>query len=213
MSRAVGNSVVRHRVLRVLRAQTRPLLGTLPSGSLLVVRALPPAAAADSAHTRLGPPLGAGLRGAQGRAAGSVRVSGVVASIGDRLALRSTRPLNPVSRVLTWPLLALIRLYQWTLSPLLGPVCRYHPSCSRYGFGSIHDHGPLLGSWLAGRRILRCNPWARGGVDPVARRGAGWATLVWRARAPEGAEALEDPARTRGPARSGRLGSGRSRPA
>jgi len=104
----------------------------------------------------------------------------------DRLALRSARPLNPVSRALTWPLLALIRLYQWTLSPLLGPVCRYHPSCSRYGFGSIRDHGPLLGSWLTGRRILRCNPWARGGVDPVVPRGAGWATLVWRARAPEG---------------------------
>lgn len=121
-------------------------------------------------------------------------MSGALGRMGERLALRSTRPLNPVSRVLTWPLLALIRLYQWTLSPLLGPVCRYHPSCSRYGFGSIHDHGPILGSWLAGRRILRCNPWARGGVDPVVPRGAGWATLVWRARAPEDPEALEDQA-------------------
>jgi ribonuclease P protein component len=57
-SRAVGNSVVRHRVVRVLRAQTRPLLGALPSGSLLVVRALPPAASADSAR------LGSALRSA-----------------------------------------------------------------------------------------------------------------------------------------------------
>jgi putative membrane protein insertion efficiency factor len=118
-------------------------------------------------------------------------VSGALRALGDRLALRSTRPLNPVSRVLSWPLLGLIRVYQWTLSPLLGPVCRYHPSCSRYGFGSIRDHGPLLGSWLAGRRILRCNPWARGGVDPVAPRGAGWATLVWRARGPEDPEGIE----------------------
>jgi putative membrane protein insertion efficiency factor len=117
-------------------------------------------------------------------------VSGALRALGDRLALRSTRPLNPVSRVLSWPLLGLIRVYQWTLSPLLGPVCRYHPSCSRYGFGSIRDHGPLLGSWLAGRRILRCNPWARGGVDPVAPRGSGWATLVWRARAPEEPEGI-----------------------
>jgi len=57
-SRAIGNSVVRHRVLRVLRAQTRPLLGALPAGSLLVVRALQPAASADSAQ------LGSALRSA-----------------------------------------------------------------------------------------------------------------------------------------------------
>jgi len=125
-------------------------------------------------------------------------------ALAGRLALRSTRPLNPVSRVLTWPLLALIRLYQWTLSPLLGPVCRYHPSCSRYGFGSIRDHGPLLGSWLTGRRILRCNPWARGGADPVVPRGAGWATLVWRARAPE--DPADDPDRLTPAPAAGRTG-------
>ena len=63
VSRAVGNSVVRHRVLRVLRAQTRPLLAALPAGSLLVVRALPPAAGADSAR------IGSALRSALDSAA------------------------------------------------------------------------------------------------------------------------------------------------
>ncbi len=80
-------------------------------------------------------------------------------------------PLNPVSRVLSWPLLGLIRLYQWTISPLLGPVCRYHPSCSRYGFDAIRTHGPLVGTFLAVRRVLRCNPWMPGGPDPVPPRG------------------------------------------
>ncbi|MET0740825.1 MAG: membrane protein insertion efficiency factor YidD [Candidatus Nanopelagicales bacterium] len=72
---------------------------------------------------------------------------------------------------MAWPLLALIRLYQWTISPLLGPVCRYHPSCSRYAYGAIAVHGPLLGTFLAVRRVLRCNPWMPGGPDPVPPRG------------------------------------------
>ncbi|MFC1410436.1 membrane protein insertion efficiency factor YidD [Streptacidiphilus sp. N1-12] len=67
-------------------------------------------------------------------------------------------------------LLAGIRVYQWTISPLLGPVCRYHPSCSRYGFEAIKVHGALKGSALTAWRILRCNPWAAGGFDYVPAR-------------------------------------------
>jgi putative membrane protein insertion efficiency factor len=67
-------------------------------------------------------------------------------------------------------LLALIRLYQWTISPLLGPVCRYHPSCSRYGFEAIRVHGAVKGTALTAWRILRCNPWSAGGVDYVPAR-------------------------------------------
>jgi hypothetical protein len=62
---------------------------------------------------------------------------------------------------------ALIRLYQWTLSPLLGPRCRFHPTCSHYAYEAIGRHGVLRGGWLAVKRIGRCHPWHPGGLDPV----------------------------------------------
>jgi putative membrane protein insertion efficiency factor len=66
---------------------------------------------------------------------------------------------------LAWLLLALIRVYQRTLSPLLGDCCRFEPSCSRYASACVHHHGPLTGSWLPMKRLLRCNPFFAGGVD------------------------------------------------
>jgi putative membrane protein insertion efficiency factor len=63
-------------------------------------------------------------------------------------------------------LLALIRLYQLLLSPLLGNVCRFEPSCSRYAAGCLENHGALRGSWLALKRIGRCHPFNAGGYDP-----------------------------------------------
>jgi putative membrane protein insertion efficiency factor len=62
---------------------------------------------------------------------------------------------------------ALIQLYRWFLSPLLGPNCRYYPTCSAYALESIERHGVLGGSWLAAKRICRCHPWHEGGYDPV----------------------------------------------
>ncbi len=67
-------------------------------------------------------------------------------------------------------LLALITLYRWTLSPLLGPRCRFHPSCSQYTADAIRTHGALAGCWLGLRRLLRCHPWHPGGYDPVPPR-------------------------------------------
>ncbi|HET9249589.1 MAG TPA: membrane protein insertion efficiency factor YidD [Actinomycetota bacterium] len=64
-------------------------------------------------------------------------------------------------------LLAMIRLYRVTLSGWLGGQCRYTPSCSRYAEDAIRTHGALKGTWLATWRVLRCNPFGRGGVDPV----------------------------------------------
>jgi len=61
----------------------------------------------------------------------------------------------------------LIRLYQFTLSPLLGPACRYTPSCSHYAAEAIAVHGPFKGAWLGLKRIARCHPWGGGGDDPV----------------------------------------------
>ncbi|MSQ85855.1 MAG: membrane protein insertion efficiency factor YidD [Alphaproteobacteria bacterium] len=61
----------------------------------------------------------------------------------------------------------LIKIYQWTLSPLIGPVCRYTPSCSHYTAESILKHGPASGAWLGLKRIARCHPWGGSGFDPV----------------------------------------------
>lgn len=68
---------------------------------------------------------------------------------------------------LTVLLVALARAYQWTLRPLLGPNCRYHPSCSDYAIEAVRRHGPVAGGLLAGGRVLRCHPWCAGGHDPV----------------------------------------------
>lgn len=64
-------------------------------------------------------------------------------------------------------LTALIRGYQWAISPLLGPHCRFYPSCSQYAHEAIERHGVARGVWLAIRRVARCHPWHPGGVDPV----------------------------------------------
>ncbi|MBB4286617.1 membrane protein insertion efficiency factor YidD [Roseospira goensis] len=61
----------------------------------------------------------------------------------------------------------LIRLYQLVLSPLLGPSCRFTPTCSAYAMEAVQHHGVLAGGWLAVKRILRCHPWGGMGYDPV----------------------------------------------
>jgi uncharacterized protein len=67
-------------------------------------------------------------------------------------------------------LVGLINAYRYFLSPLLGPSCRFYPTCSAYAAEAIETHGPLKGSWLALRRIMKCHPWHAGGVDPVPPR-------------------------------------------
>lgn len=65
-------------------------------------------------------------------------------------------------------LLVLIRLYQWTISRALpGNTCRFYPSCSHYGYQAIFKYGALMGTFLAVKRLLRCNPFNAGGYDPV----------------------------------------------
>jgi uncharacterized protein len=63
-----------------------------------------------------------------------------------------------------------IKLYQRTISPLIGPRCRFYPSCSQYAADAILNHGALRGSWLALARLARCHPWHPGGVDLVPQR-------------------------------------------
>ena len=62
----------------------------------------------------------------------------------------------------------LLRGYQLLLSPMLGPKCRFYPSCSHYAIEALRTHGAARGSLLAARRVCRCHPWNAGGVDLVA---------------------------------------------
>jgi len=70
-------------------------------------------------------------------------------------------------RVLGLAIRAMIRAYQLFLAPILGPSCRYYPSCSHYAAEAVARHGPWRGSLLAARRLSRCHPWGGSGYDPV----------------------------------------------
>lgn len=63
--------------------------------------------------------------------------------------------------------IALIKVYQYTISPLLGQNCRFTPTCSQYGIEAIRKYGPWKGGWLTLKRISRCHPWGGHGHDPI----------------------------------------------
>jgi len=75
--------------------------------------------------------------------------------------------LRTIGRIAVLPFIALIRVYQWGISPLLGPKCRFTPTCSHYALDALKKYGVFKGSWLAIKRIVRCHPWGGHGVDPV----------------------------------------------
>lgn len=83
---------------------------------------------------------------------------------------QTLKKYNPIK----WLLIGLVRFYQLLISPLLGPRCRFYPSCSHYTMEALQKHGVIYGSWLAIRRIGRCHPGNPGGVDPVPECGCGW---------------------------------------
>lgn len=77
---------------------------------------------------------------------------------------------NPLTKAAILLLSLPIHFYRACISPLTPPSCRYVPSCSAYALEALRVHGPLRGSWLALRRILRCHPWGGSGYDPVPPR-------------------------------------------
>lgn len=83
------------------------------------------------------------------------------------------------------PLIGLITLYRYTLSPLVGGHCRYLPTCSEYGREALRQHGAWAGSWMIAARLCRCRPGGGHGFDPVPSETRGrwwkpWAHGVWR---------------------------------
>ncbi|MEQ8623561.1 MAG: membrane protein insertion efficiency factor YidD [Vicingaceae bacterium] len=73
--------------------------------------------------------------------------------------------LNILSKIF----ILIVRLYQLTISPLLGANCRYSPTCSAYAIEAIQVHGPFRGGWLGLKRIASCHPWGGHGYDPVPK--------------------------------------------
>ncbi|MBC7830233.1 MAG: membrane protein insertion efficiency factor YidD [Chitinophagaceae bacterium] len=72
-----------------------------------------------------------------------------------------------ILRVASLPFIAIIKLYQWIISPILGPKCRFTPSCSNYALEALRKYGIFKGTWLTVKRISRCHPFGGHGYDPV----------------------------------------------
>ncbi len=77
------------------------------------------------------------------------------------------KPSEALGKGVNLMLIGLVKFYKGAISPLLPPSCRYTPTCSEYALEALRIHGPLRGSILAIKRILRCHPWGGSGYDPV----------------------------------------------
>lgn len=75
-----------------------------------------------------------------------------------------------IQRVLSWPFILLVRIYQWIISPIFPASCRYQPTCSAYMIEAIQEWGVIRGLYLGMKRILSCHPWGGHGHDPVPKR-------------------------------------------
>lgn len=70
-------------------------------------------------------------------------------------------------KILSYPFILLIKIYQRVISPVLGPQCRFTPTCSNYALEAFKKYGVFKGGWLAIKRISKCHPWGKSGYDPV----------------------------------------------
>ena len=72
--------------------------------------------------------------------------------------------------ILSFPFIVLVKLYQWLISPVFPPTCRYTPTCSVYMIEALKKRGPIVGLYLGIKRIISCNPWGGHGHDPVPEK-------------------------------------------
>jgi len=77
------------------------------------------------------------------------------------------KALDVTGKGIGWLLIQLVRFYQHAISPYLGSNCRYTPTCSQFYIQAVKKHGPVKGSYLGIKRLLRCHPWGGHGYDPV----------------------------------------------
>lgn len=191
VSSAIGNSVVRHRLTRQLRAALTPLLPRLPQGTDVVIRALPaargasyPDLVADLEHCLQQDLITPEVR-AEPTPPPTETLKSVVpqpesaAAAENGMGTGTAAPRSGASRLLfllgtplRLLLIGLVTVYRQVISPVLPPTCRYHPSCSAYALESLQVHGAAKGVVLAGWRLGRCNPFSKGGLDPVPERGS-----------------------------------------
>lgn len=75
--------------------------------------------------------------------------------------------MKQVLKILSYPFIFLIKIYQRIISPILGPKCRFTPTCSNYAVEAFTKYGLFKGFWLSVKRIIRCHPWGGHGYDPV----------------------------------------------
>lgn len=83
------------------------------------------------------------------------------------------RVLEKVKKIVIFIAILPVRIYQYSISPLLPASCRHIPTCSEYAIQALKIHGLFIGSWLAVKRILRCHPWGTHGYDPVPPKKGG----------------------------------------
>jgi putative membrane protein insertion efficiency factor len=88
-------------------------------------------------------------------------------AIPGRIFASTMRPTKVLAAAIGFLLILLVRAYQAVIRPLLIGSCKFCPTCSEYFIEAVHKHGPLRGGWLGIRRLLRCTPFGRGGIDPV----------------------------------------------
>ena len=86
------------------------------------------------------------------------------------MIVKTTPPINIkllIPNILKYFFISIIKIYQRFISPFFPSSCKFSPTCSKYGIEAINKYGPLKGGFLTIKRILRCNPWSKGGYDPI----------------------------------------------
>lgn len=81
--------------------------------------------------------------------------------------------MTRLGRIGAAAMIGVVKLYQVTLSPVVGGQCRFRPTCSQYAIEALREYGPIRGGWMTASRIGRCNPFTKGGYDPVKPRECG----------------------------------------